>query len=187
MSAMFNNLSKREKMVIVGALVVLITAFTYFQILEPIIVERRVLAEQTEGLRAQYQQTMQLIQRKMPETKKAADELEAQYAALIREFPHQKEISVYLLEIERMAQAEGIKLEYFSPKNLQDKGEFFALPIHISFFANYPAMGKFIYALENSARRMDVTTLDVKTQPGGEGRLQVNLTVNIYIVKEQRV
>lgn len=183
---MLERLTVRERVVIVGALLALITGLFYFQFYEPLKFERMKLEGEVEQKRFQYLQSMSLIRRKLPKLKEATSELEQQYQALLEKFPIQKEISVFLLEIEGLAKAEGIKLDYFSPKGMANQGDFYKLPINIAFFSSYQKMVAFIYALEQSPKMIEIENYDVKISPVREqGQLQVNLTVNIFIVQDQ--
>lgn len=183
---MLERLTVRERVVILVALLVLITGVFYFQFYEPLKLERIKFEGEVEQKRIQYMQSMGLIQRKLPKLKEATSELEQQYQALVEKFPKQKEISVFLLEIEGLAKAEGIKIDYFSPKNLMNQGDFYRLPIDIAFFSSYHKMVAFIYALEQSSKMIEVENFDIKISSAREqGQLQVNLTVNIFIAEDQ--
>ncbi|AZR74505.1 hypothetical protein BBF96_14590 [Anoxybacter fermentans] len=182
---MLKNLTKREKIVILVSLIALITGVYYFQYYEPLKAEEQILKEEIEGLKFQYSQILSIIKRKLPQLKKSTYNLKEQYQTIIDQFPKEKEISAILLEIEDLANEQGITLEYFSPKNMRSKGDFYELPINISFFSTYREMVGFFYALEKSQRKMEIVSFDVKasTKKSEEQLLQVDLILNIYFLK----
>lgn len=183
---MFNNLSKREKNMFWIALAVLVVGFYYFQLLQPVLMEKSAMEEQTDSLRQQYRDMLATIQTRLPEVKQKLADLQAEYQTRVAQFPKEAEISKFLFEIEQMASTRGIQFELFTPKRMNDRGDFYDLPVQMTFYSSYPQLVRFIYALEHSAKRMNVVALDVQKSldPLQKG-LQVDLTVNIFIAKQQ--
>lgn len=118
---MFNNLSKRERNMFWIALVVLLVGFYYFQMLQPVLVEKAAMEEETDSLRRQYQAMLGSIQKRLPDVQRRLTEIQAQYRTKVANFPQEAEISTLLFEIEQIATARGVKLEQFNPKAMNDR------------------------------------------------------------------
>ncbi|MCK4257342.1 MAG: type 4a pilus biogenesis protein PilO [Halanaerobiales bacterium] len=182
---MLNNLTKREKWIILIAMIVLITGIYYFQFYQPLKAEKVSLESQMKTLNTQYNQTLSMIKKKMPEVQESVADKQEQYQRILEKFPRQKETSAILLEIVELADQEDIQLENFTPKNMKSIGEFYQLPIDLSFKSTYQAMIGFIYSLERSLKVMEITDLDVKAF-SEKDLLQISLTLQMYIVKEEK-
>ncbi len=182
---MFKNLTKREKTVIMISIFALLSAIYFVQLYQPLVLERTTLEKEIINLRSEYQQKLNLIKRRLPEVKETISGLETDYQQAIQQFPNQEEISAFLLEITELATRQGIKIDYFTPRNIQGKGEFYELPINISFYTNYGSLVSFIYVLEHSFKKIEIVNLDVVTsgQTDNKPLLQVDATLEIYLIK----
>lgn len=183
---MFNNLSKREKTMLWMALAVLLLGLYYFQLLGPLLAEKAAMQEETGSLRQQYRVKLAAIQNQFPAVRQNLADIAVEYERLAQGFPKEAEVSKLLFQMEETASARGIKLERFAPKTLNDRGDFYELPVQLSFFSNYAQMVSFVHALETSEKRMRVITLDVKKSlDPARPELQADITVSIFIAKEQ--
>lgn len=178
------NLSKREKLTLVVALAVLIGVLYYIKFFEPARAEIRQLNEKTDTLRSQYTQVMMMIRRKLPQVKQSTADLQNQYKTMVTSFPSEGQVSQLLLQFEQMANEQGITMEYFSPKPMVEHGDFYELPLNVSFKSTYHEMVAFLLSLENSDKRMDVIGFDVRrSEDLTKLELQVDLNLNVYIIK----
>ena len=180
---MLNNLTRREKIVILVALFILFTGIYYFNYYQPLKMEKLVLEEELTNLQSDYVRTLKSIKENLPKMKETTIELEAEYQQIIQQFPDQKEISEFLVEIVEVADQLGIKLDYFSPKNMKKIEEFYALPINISFTTNYSAMINFLYAIEQSTRIIEIVSFDVDSDTDQKQILKISLSLIIYIME----
>ena len=181
----FKKLSRREKLTIVIALAFLITGLYYVRFFEPVVNEIKLMREKRDSLRTQYDLVLMRIRKNLPEVRKGISELEAQYGDVLRNFPNRSEVSQFLLMIEAMATNHGMTLELFSPKPMEIEGEFYQMPIDIAFTSTYEEMVAFIYALENSAKRMDVLGFEIRRSNDlTDLELHVDMRLKVYITKD---
>ena len=178
---------------IVGILIILLLVVGYyFLLLGPLRTEFSARVEEREGKEVQLQQLQQEVA-ELETIAENAPDIERQLLELSKRIPTQPEIPSFVVQVEQISEAAGVTQLSIEPGEAappEGGGDFFSIPITMTFEGTYEELQDFMVRMQNLVRLVavsDVTYGEVEqggegttVDPGIERLLQVEIVANIY-------
>jgi Tfp pilus assembly protein PilO len=106
--------------------------------------------------------------------------------------PNSTDMPDLLLELDSLARDAGVDFESISPAEAESTGQYQRIPLNAVFGGNFFEISDFLYRLRNlvavrdgklttGGRLFDVSSIELKENPGTFPRLEASLTINAYV------
>lgn len=202
-------MSRREQLLIIAGLAVVVVLGFYYLIYQPRTAEFQRLTAEREALQTRLEQ-MQAVAEQADQLERRYGELQAFIATIEAKLPTQKEIPALLVQLERLANQQRVNLQAIRPGALeavsasaqaaqaggtpsapragapagQAKPEYYRFPIGLSFQATYNEYVSVLGALRDFPRLIAVTS--VSMTPGGKlPELNVQVSSETYVLPKE--
>ncbi len=178
---------------IIGILIILaVLAGFYFLLLSPLRGEFTGLSEERDGKEAELQQLQQQV-RELEAIADNSPDIERQLLELSKRIPTQPEVPSFVVQVEEISGAAGVTQLSIEPGEAappESGGDFFSIPITMTFEGTYEQLQDFMVRLQNLVRLVAVSEVsyeDADPEGGGtttdssiEQPLQVEVVAEIF-------
>lgn len=179
---------------IVGALVIVAVAVGfYLLLLGPLRAEHRERVEEREALEARLAALDEEVEA-LEARRQESPEAERRLLELSRLIPTQPEVPTFLVQVQEVSDAAGVTALLISPGTPEPPpggGDFFRVPVTMTFEGTYDQLQDFLFRLRNLARLVTVNEVAYQEAAGEETgleevepTLQVELQAEIYFQPE---
>ena len=195
-------MNRREQVLIIVGLVVVILLGFFYLIYQPRAAEFRKLSELREARQARLDQ-MEAVAAQAERLERRYSELQAFIATIEAKLPTQKEVPALLVQLERLTTRERVDLQAIRPGALeavsaggqaqtsgaaqpaaQARPEYYRFPIGLTVTATYNEYVSLLAALRNFPRLIAVTS--VAMTPGGKlPELSVQVSSLTYVLPKE--
>jgi len=167
------KMSKREMILGMATLAILLFGFTYWMASSKIAEQREMATEKTR-LRRQIQLHKRILDEKKTWIGRL-DELKAKLTT----YDQRASVSVLLSrEIKRMADNQGLDLHQTLPGDEAAVGSLYELSVHCEWTGNLEALVHFLYDIHAQGIRFDVRQINIKPVAKQEGQLTGSMDIN---------
>lgn len=180
-----------RNILILGLLgIVLLAVGYYFLLLSPLLGNLDQRAQERSDKEAQLARLQQQV-RELERVQREAPDIERQLLELSKRIPTQPEVPSFVVQIEEISQSSGVtqlSVQPGTPEPPPGGGDFFRIPITMSFEGTYEDLQDFLFRTRNLARLVTVNeinyepaeTEDTTAAVGVERLLQVEIQAEIY-------
>lgn len=181
------RLPKKYKLIIMGALCLLLFAAAFMLLLKPKMEEKKVVATDLASVR-QEMQRLQDIRNNMPKTRKEYAEVKERLQELLGQMPEQKDIPNLLRQVSSLSHETGARIKYFEPKGVQAKEFYSELPFELRYSGGYHNMGYFFDGIRRLERIVHVTSfsLEAKTVSTTKTILEGSCMAKTYVYAQSK-
>jgi type IV pilus assembly protein PilO len=158
----FAKVPLQQKMIGVGALVVLIFTLLWFSSVSPAM---DTIAANDERIAKQEQELLKLQQQAQHRTQfmREVERLKQRLREAEEQLPKQAEIPKLLKDIEYEAKQSGLRMDRFEIQSESVQGDFAAVPVKMSVRGSYHEIAVFLDRLSKLSRIVNVTDLNMTT------------------------
>ena len=158
----FAKIPFQQKMIGVGAVVVLILVGAWFLSIDP---ARTLMAENDEKIAKQEAELLKLQQQAQHRTQfmREVERLKQRLREAEEQLPKQAEIPKLLRDIAYEAQQSGLRLDRFEIQAESQQGDFSQVPVKMSVRGSYQEIAVFFDRLSKMPRIVNVTDLNMTT------------------------
>jgi type IV pilus assembly protein PilO len=158
----FAKVPLQQKLIGVGALVVLIFALLWFMSVSP---ARDTIATNAERIEKQEAELLKLQQQAQHRTQfmREVERLKQRLREAEEQLPKQAEIPKLLKDIEYEAKQSGLRMDRFEIQSESVQGDFAAVPVKMSVRGSYHEIAVFLDRLSKLSRIVNVTDLNMTT------------------------
>jgi type IV pilus assembly protein PilO len=155
--------SRRDRTVLILGLlvIVLLVVGYYFLILSPLLNRLDERAQERSDKESQLANLQQEVAQ-LEAVRREAPEIQRQLLELSKRVPTQPEIATLVVQIEEIADASGVtqlRIEPGTPGPPPGGGDFWVVPITMSFNGTYEQMQDFLFRTRNLTRLVTVTSV----------------------------
>ncbi|AIS52359.1 Tfp pilus assembly protein PilO [Thermoanaerobacter kivui] len=185
------KLTKRERFLIYLALIIGFFAIYYQYYLTPKILEMQKLSSEIADKKRLLNEINSLNSKSLEEK---LGNLDNQLKELNLRIPDNKDIEIFLFNLENMIYTTGVKVKTLSfedlnqqqpqqSQQLKEKEEFVTIPINISVSGKYNQILSFIEEIQKSKRLCNIQAFDIVRGQNPE-ELFLNMQISIYSMKD---
>jgi Tfp pilus assembly protein PilO len=172
-------LNKRERLLLVGTIVVVVVVVNYLAI-TPLIARWQGLGRKLVSQRRELAAARDTIARR-PEWQK-------QYEALghsLKQSESFAQTSEVLKKIEEVGGTSGILIQSRRPMRAEDKDVYRELPVQCTFESTAESLVKFLYGLQTASGFMRVESLNVTAKPDNTSILRSDIQIRALAAKSE--
>jgi len=168
-----NKLPLGQKIGVVAAAVVLLTAGNWYFMVDPMQIQITQRQSQLRGLEDELIQK-QSIANNLAQFKHEKEILERRLAQALTELPNEANIDDLIRSLAEIATKSGLTLNTIDPQGEQRQSFYAAIPIVMSVTGNYHEIGVFLDSLSKLARIVNVTNIRMNGARVTNEKLVVN-------------
>lgn len=175
------KLPTKQKVALLGLLVLLIGAAFFFTIYQPKLKQLGENQKRLEELKAQASEAQKLANN-LPKYKMEYDQLQTELKKALTELPNQQEIPSLLTSIANAGKGAGLEVLLFKPKPEEPKEFYAAVPVEISVSGSFYSIAEFFQAVSALPRIVNISGLnfsDIK-QVNNATNLKVNCLATTF-------
>ncbi|MDH2433612.1 type 4a pilus biogenesis protein PilO [Pokkaliibacter sp. MBI-7] len=170
------------KVIVVVLIFVLTLAAGYFLVLSDLDDQYDAMVREEPRLKEQVTKKSEMVVG-LPMYKARLEEIEARFKVLLQQLPLKQEVPGLLDQMTKLGQNAGLTFRQIDLQPEQKSSFYQILPIKITVFGAYHAIGEFIYGL--AALPRVVTLHDFDLTPQADGSLQLVLQARTYRFEEE--
>jgi len=167
--AKFLKLPEYQKMIILGAVILLLSVGYYYGIHAPIALELEEKQQDLARLNAQHSEQQRVLAN-IDIFRRELQSMQAQFDESLKQLPNSSEIPALLTNISTLAQESGLQILLFKPAPEIARGFYADIPVSMEVLGSYHDIAYFFDKVSNLDRIVNIN--DISLQPvraGGRG------------------
>ncbi|MFA5099661.1 MAG: type 4a pilus biogenesis protein PilO [Candidatus Omnitrophota bacterium] len=177
-----SKMSKREKMVLYGAIAFVAVAFMDRAIVGPIISRTRALDKDITDKKAAISRDLKILAQK-----ESIELRKAEYKAFsVLETTPEEDTSSLLKEVETLASKSKVYLADMKPQDSKQEQEFKKYQVNVNCEATFDKFIEFLYNIENSKKVLKIEKFSISLKSRQDPTLKCALTVSKVVLSEDK-
>ena len=168
------NLSKREKTILIIAAICAVIALSFNFFIEPLVVKWKVLNDTMLSKEKLLKGNMLLLQR--------YDDLEREYSKypklIKREAAEEKEVQAVLSEIEKISKKSSCYILNIKPRATRQISQYKEISFEVTVEGDMPQSLKFMYGIETSETLLKIKRFIIASTSGSTGTLKSTFIIS---------
>jgi hypothetical protein len=178
----FSKMSKREKMVLYGAVAIVAVAFLDRAIVGPIISRTQALDKAIMDKKAAITRDMKILRQK-----DSIDLRKAEYKAFsVLETTPEEDTSLLLKEVETLASKSTVYLADMKPQEPKKEQEFKKYQVNVNCESSFEKLIEFMYNIENSKKVLKIEKFALSLKSRQDATLKCTLTISKVVLSEDK-
>ena len=161
----FLKLSDYQKLLLLGAVIVLLAVGYYYGIHASKVLELEAKQQELVKLNAQHSEQVRVLAN-LENFRQELRGMQAQFEEALKQLPNSSEIPALLSNISALAQESGLEIQLFKPAPELAKGFYADIPVAMEVKGNYHDIGYFFYKVSKLDRIVNIE--NIYMQPAGK-------------------
>jgi type IV pilus assembly protein PilO len=181
------EMSFNVQLAILGCMVVLLAAVSYFFYFRSALEQRKALQTEVSQLEASLAQST-AIATQLGKFEKELSQLQERLEVLRAILPDQKETPEVLRGVQKMAASSNLKIVKFQPQPVLPRNFYSDWPIQIEVQGYYDALGLFFEKISEATRIINIENITIKGVEGSTDptrTLQAVCTATTFVFREE--
>lgn len=184
----FEELPPTYQVVVVGIVLVALSAVFYTYYLSPIKLDIARLDAEIQNLDIQVKKG-QAVERKLPEFKSEIERLRLRLESLRKILPEAKETPDLVRKLQNFAELSSLKIKKFTPQPTVAHDFYLDWPIQMEVEGSYPNLGAFFEKVGNYVRIINVSSISISAianSADANRTLTATCTATTFILMEEK-
>ena len=147
-----------QKMIMLGAVVLLLAAAYYYGLHAPMVVELDAKKQELTKLNAQYSEQQRVLAN-IDNFRQELRQMQVQFEESLKQLPNSSEIPALLSNISGLAQESGLEIQLFKPAPEVAKGFYADIPVAVEVRGDYHDIGYFFDKVSNLDRIVNIENI----------------------------